>query len=170
MTKHLLLALTLAATSATVSAQTRTPTFRQYSARVERIRNIQVDLKSHKNARMFRTNLRNAAKEGVNFAGHYVFTGWGCGTNCSENAIIDARTGRVYFPKEMQGVGFGFCELPERDGPFEYKNDSRLLLLYGFKGGDLERANARCGIYYFEWTGTALRQLKFDRKKRTDTP
>ena len=132
---------------------------------------------------MFRTNLRNAAKRGVNFAGRYVLTGWGCGTNCSAWAIIDGRTGNVFFPDEFSGVGFGFCELPnnvlpgdapnrddESAGPIFFRKDSRLILLTGFKGGDLENEKSRCGVYAFEWTGTRLRQVGFVPGRRTDTP
>jgi hypothetical protein len=147
-----------------------TPTFTQYATRVEKIRNIKVNLKSHKNARMFRTNLRNAAKEGVNFAGHYILATWGCGTNCSQSAIIDARNGRVFFPGELEGAGFGFCELPGDTEPIVYQANSRLLILNGFKGGDLEKENAPCGIYYLEWTGANFKQAGFVQKKRTEMP
>jgi hypothetical protein len=47
-------------------------------------------------AREFRTRLREAAREKPNFAGHFIVTTWGCGTECVEGAIIDARTGRVF--------------------------------------------------------------------------
>ncbi len=161
----------------------RTPTFAQYSAKVEKIRHVTVDLTSHRHARMFRTNLRNAAKEGVNFAGHYILTGWGCGTNCSEWAIIDARNGRVFFPREFEGVGYGFCDLPEKGlpgdmpkmsddaaGPLYSKPNSRMVILTGFTGGGLDNRRAKCGNYFFEWTGATLRQLKLVPGKRTDTP
>ena len=151
-------------------AQSSTPTFTQYAVKVERIKNVTVNLKSHKNARMFRTNLRNAAKEGVNFAGHYVLTTWGCGTNCSQSAIIDARNGRVFFPDQLEGDGVGFCDLPDETEPIVHKANSRLLILSGFKGGDLDRENGRCGIYYLEWTGTSFRVVNFIEKKRLDTP
>ncbi len=164
----LLLALFLAF-SFTGLAQS-TPTFTQYAVKVEKIGNDKVNLKSHKNARMFRTNLRNAAKEGVNFAGHYILTTWGCGTNCSQSAIIDARNGRVFFPRVLEGAGFGFCDLPDDTEPIVYQANSRLLVLSGFKGGDLESENGRCGIYYLEWTGTDFRQFKFVEKKRIKTP
>lgn len=160
------------------------PTFAQYKTAVKKIRSINVDLTSHKNARMFRTNLRNAAKGGVNFAGHFILTGWGCGTNCSQWAIIDARNGHVYFPNEFEGVGFGFCDLPENampsdapkelpddaSGPLYYKAGSRLVVLTGFTGGGLDNRRAKCGNYFFEWTGTKLRQLKLVPGKRTETP
>ena len=164
--KIVLLTALLSAFTLITFAQTKTPTFAQYAAKVETIKNVKVNLNSHKNAKMFRTNLRNAAKEGVNFAGHFVLTTWGCGTNCTETAIIDARSGRVFFPKELEGAGFGFCDLPDDAEPVVSKPDSRLLILSGFKGSDLNSENTPCGIYYLEWTGTNFKQVKFEKKKR----
>lgn len=168
--KIVLLTTLFLALSSIGVAQSTTPTFRQYAVKVSKLRNVRVNLKSHKNANMFRTNLRTAAKEGVNFAGHYILTTWGCGTNCTQSAIIDARNGRVFFPRELEGAGFGFCELPDDTEQFVARADSRLLIMNGFKGGDLSLENGRCGIYYLEWTGTNFKQIKFEEKKRTDTP
>ncbi len=168
--KIALLIVLLLAFSAIGFAQSTTPSFTQYAAQVEKINNVKVNLKSHKDANRFRTNLRNAAKEGVNFAGHYILTTWGCGTNCSVSAIIDARNGRVFFPDQLEGSGFGFCELPDDTEPLVYQADSRLLVLSGFKGGDLNLQNGRCGIYYLEWTGRNFKQVRFVEKKRIETP
>jgi hypothetical protein len=150
--------------------QSSTPTFTQYAAEVETVKPTQVNLKSHKYANSYRTNLRNAAKEGVNFAGHYILTTWGCGTNCSQTAIIDARNGQVFFPEELGGSISGFCELSDDTEPIVYEADSRLLVLSGYKNGDLDKKDGRCGIYYLEWTGTKFKQVQFVEKKRTDTP
>jgi hypothetical protein len=83
----------------------RTPRFEDYPVReiykgpVARVR-----LDSPK-ARMFRTMLREGARTGPNFAGHYTFVLWGCGTGCAQKAIVDARTGRVYFiPLEFSDI------------------------------------------------------------------
>src|SRR5215210_4224975 len=168
--RFVLLTALILALSSIGFAQKTTPSFTQYAARVEKTKNVKVNLKSHKTANTYRTNLRNAAKEGVNFAGHYILTTWGCGTNCSQSAIIDARNGRVFFPRILEGAGFGFCDLPDDTEPIVYRADSRLLVLSGFKGGDLESENGRCGIYYLEWTGTDFKQLKFVEKKRTEMP
>ena len=46
-------------------------------------------------AKQFRTRLTEGAKSGPNFAGAYTIVEWGCGTNCQQIAIINARTGRV---------------------------------------------------------------------------
>src|SRR5215204_1656338 len=80
----------------------QSPTFSRYGVKVENLRSVQVNLKSHRYAGRFRTNLRNAARGKVNFAGHYILTQWGCGTNCSQTAVIDAKDGSVYFPGELQ--------------------------------------------------------------------
>jgi len=166
----ILLTALFLAFSSIVFAQSSTPTFTQYAAKVEKTKGVRVNLKSNKKARMFRTNLRNAAKEGVNFAGHYILTTWGCGTNCSVSAIIDARNGNVFFPDQLEGAGFGFCELPDDTEPIVYQADSRLLVLNGFKGGDLNLSDGRCGIYYLEWTGKNFKQVQFVEKKRIETP
>src|SRR5258708_2111076 len=131
--KYLLSLAFLLAAGSVGMAQSKTPDFRRYSAKLEKIRNIKVDL-STRNARMYRTNLRNAGKEGVNFAGHYVLTTWGCGTNCTESAIIDARGGKVVFPGELAGMAFGFCDFPDDAEPFVFKANSGLLIMNGFKG------------------------------------
>src|SRR5947208_3010419 len=46
--------------------------------------------------RLFRTRIREAAKGGPNFAGHYTIVEWGCGTSCISVAISDTETGMVY--------------------------------------------------------------------------
>ena len=159
------LAFLLLISVCTVAGQTKPPGFGKYRVAVEKRKNVKVDL-STRDARMYRTNLRNAAKKGVNFAGHFIVATWGCGTNCSESGVIDARTGRAYFPAELAGAGFGFCDLPDETEPLVYKPDSRLVVLSGYKGGELEKRNSRCGVYYLEWMGTRFSQVRFIQKKR----
>lgn len=57
---------------------------------------VTVKLSSHPNARRFRTRLRSGAKEGPNFAGHYTVVEWGCGSNCQNQMLVDAVSGKVY--------------------------------------------------------------------------
>lgn len=64
----------------------------RYTGRVAR-----VNLRSHPDAKLFRTRLREAAKNKPNFAGHYILATWGCGASCNTVALIDAKTGNVYF-------------------------------------------------------------------------
>lgn len=149
-----------------VSGQTADdPAFAKYKARVEELKPVTVDLKSHKNARMFRTNLREAAKGGVNFAGHYTIATWGCGTNCTESGVIDQRNGRVFFPRQLEGVGNGLAAWSDDLETLVFKPESNLLILNGLVGGsDLNYTNPKQGIHYLLWNGSTFREVKFVKK------
>lgn len=54
-----------------------------------------VNLSSYKDAKTYRTKLREGAKAGPNFAGHYTIVSFGCGTQCQDNWVIDAKTGKI---------------------------------------------------------------------------
>lgn len=78
---------------------------------------------------MFRTRLREAAREKPNFAGRYILTTWGCGTSCLMGAVIDAKTGRVYWlPGSICCWGY---DTDENFEPIVARLDSRLLVLSG---------------------------------------
>src|SRR5438270_10810198 len=48
--------------------------------------------------RLFRTMIRTGGEDHGRFAGHYTVAEWGCGTDCSQFAVIDLITGAVYGP------------------------------------------------------------------------
>jgi hypothetical protein len=106
---------------------TPAPRFEDYPARalykgpIARVR-----LDSFK-ARMFRTRLREDSRGGPNFAGHYTVVVWGCGTGCAQMGVVDARTGRVYFPP------LEFMDIPDMEDDATrarvFRLDSRLLVL-----------------------------------------
>jgi hypothetical protein len=64
-----------------------------------------IDLSSHPQARIFRTMLRDVARKGANYAGHYAVGYWGCGTECVRIGIVNLRTGRVYVSLEHTAIG-----------------------------------------------------------------
>jgi len=45
--------------------------------------------------RQYKTRFTEALKESPNFAGEYIITVWGCGTNCAIYSFINKRTGKV---------------------------------------------------------------------------
>lgn len=141
------------------------PTFGRYPAKVERAKARAIDFRNSPGASTFRTRLREALKGGVNFAGHYILTGWGCGTGCTNGAVIDARTGRVYFPKELAGVAVWFGRGPDENfDTFEFRKDSRLLIIRGIAGPmeeDTEDVMSKQGTYFYQWIGTRFRLIKF---------
>ena len=96
----------------TICIAQKLPNYGQYPAKVENKTAQKINLKSHPEAKMYRTNLKNAlANSDVNFAGKYILTYWGCGTGCRQGAIIDAKTGNVFFPIQLQGVSVGSIAL-----------------------------------------------------------
>ncbi|PWB89887.1 hypothetical protein C5688_13690 [Methylocystis sp. MitZ-2018] len=78
----------------------------------------------------FRTRLREAASGPINFGGHYQLAMWGCGTDCTTGAFIDATTGRVTFlptvnTYEMRDI------IDDAFKPIEYRLRSRLIVFAG---------------------------------------
>jgi hypothetical protein len=108
-------------------AERQRPRFEDYPAKeIYKGRPAPVRLDSRR-ARMFRTRLREEAPRGPNFAGHYTVVVWGCGTGCAQTAVVDARTGRVYFPP------LEYHDIPdtedERNRARTFRLDSKLLVL-----------------------------------------
>lgn len=130
------------------------PGFGSYSVEVFSGKPKPITFSGNRDARMFRTRLNDALKGGVNFAGQYIFASWGCGTGCVQGAIIDSKTGVVYFPDEIRVMTFGLIE----DGvmPLQFKKDSRLFILNGTSGEE-----GADGTSYLVWEGTKFKQVKF---------
>jgi len=118
------------------------------------------NLASHKDARTYRTVLRSEAKKGSNFAGQYRFVEIGCGTECIIVAVIDERTGQVYFPENIQYILWSKV-VHEPFGPV-YKPNSRLLIVYG----QINIDEAENGISYYEWKNGEFRLIKFEPQIR----
>ena len=142
------------------------PGFRSFPADVWAGRPAPLNLRSHRLARVYRTLMRQQQREeGINFAGHYTLATVGCGTGCSVTAFIDARDGRAYFPRELNGwTGIvGDYDPPEGEDTWEWRADSRLLRIVGRPnvGREDEERYGPSGIYHYEWTGRRLRLVKF---------
>jgi len=119
------------------AAQTGAPRFSDYPVN-ENYTGKTAPLVLTGEARTFRTRLREAAKEKPNFAGHFIVTSWGCGTECVMGAIIDAKTGRVFMlPTSLCCWG---ANVDEKFKPVEFRVNSNLIVLSGArneKEGDL---------------------------------
>src|SRR5215213_4848851 len=129
----------------------RVPAFDQYPARPEKVRTKAINFKGNPQARQFKTVLTESLHDGTNFAGHYIVAGWGCGAGCMISAIIDARTGNVFWPKELAGMYI------TADDFLEYKANSRLLIISDRPASikELPRGN-----YYYEWKNNRLRLIR----------
>ena len=55
-------------------------------------------------------------KAGLNFAGHYCFVWWGCGSDCQDSGLVDVTTGIIY-----QGITASLG--------YEFKISSKLMIV-----------------------------------------
>ena len=113
-----------------------------------------VALRTHPESSTWRTQLREGSRKGPNFADHYTIVTWGCGTDCMQIAIVDARNGTVFFPDNLGVLSF----VNVHDDVFEagvlrFRRDSRLLIAVGMPNEDASQR----GVSYYEWTGRDLR-------------
>ena len=103
--------------------------------------------------RQYRTRLR-AAAERPNFAGHYVLTTWGCGTECLYGAAVNLRTGWVTF------LPFATCcvgEAPNGDERMvAFRPNSALLVVLGMRDG----RGSDIGSHYYRIQGDRLVHLR----------
>jgi hypothetical protein len=128
-----------------------------------------VVLTSHPLARRYRTKLRRQAVTGPNFAGHYTIAGWGCGASCLQFAVIDSKTGRVFFPNNIPSVVTTHVDTdPNEPTPqffgLRYHLDSRLLIVLGARDDDPSLE----GITYYRWDGSKFREIKIIQSNKHD--
>jgi len=114
-------------------------------------------------------DLTNAAKEPPNFAGHYRFTFWGCGSNCAAGAVIDLQTGTVY-PPPLGDHGDGWSRwmiaaTMSNGSAIDFHPDSRLVVVRGgINYSERLKANIP-DVWYFVWERDRFRQLLFKSGK-----
>jgi hypothetical protein len=138
---RLLACLVIAAGGCSAAYANDIPKFKEYPANIYNGSKAPIHLDTQE-VGQYRTQLRDAIKGPINFGGHYVFTQLGAGTRCDTGAIIDVATGEVYF------LPFAACNWAGFDRPFEFRKNSRLLVVAGQVGEDGPR-----GAHFFEFTG-----------------
>lgn len=118
-------------------------------------------------ARGYRTRLREGARRAVNFAGRYKLHTWSCGTSCLQTAFIDAKTGDVFFPAELNGFIMCFYQpepVESLEESLQFQKGSRLIVMSGYPMSERGKDEPKKGLYYYEWTGRELKLLKFEAK------
>src|SRR4051812_21204974 len=143
------------------------PRFEDYPAKPYAGPNAAPDVRSDPRSRMYRTVLRGWATEKPNFAGHYILATWGCGTGCTQIAVIDAVNGEVFHPTgartnsiiDIDGELLTYVSSSPRRADFgalRYSAESRLLVLIGTP----EQRTENRGISYFVWENDGLRRVR----------
>jgi hypothetical protein len=98
----------------------------------------------------------DAANSKPDFAGHYTFALWSCGTECFGAALVEARTGEV-FNTPFSGFSYSYIYrlgIQDTLTPLQYRRDSRLLIATGCP------QERRCGTRAYEWKGKRFHLLK----------
>lgn len=132
--------------------------FRRYPAFVRSVAHPAVPSMKTAAARQYRTVLRQQAINGPNFAGHYAIVVIGCGAGASCYAIVDAISGRVFFPPNLRGVADWSLFSPvEPLGRLVHRRDSRLLIAFGLPNED----EGRAGASLYEWVDGRLLLRRF---------
>src|SRR5262249_16081404 len=94
------------------------------------------------------------------FAGHYIVATWGCGAGCVMGAIIDAKTGRVYW------IPFTLCcwdaDVNDNFEPIQCHIDSNLIIFVGARN-EKEEDN---GTDYYRFVNNRLALLRSIMKKK----
>lgn len=143
-----------------------TPSFGDYSAPAFKGKTAALKLTTPE-ARAYRTRLREGARRAVNFAGHYKLHTWSCGTGCLQTAFIDARTGEVFFPAELDGFIVCFYDpkpVDDLEEALKFERGSRLIVMSGYPMSERGKDDPKKGLYYYEWTGKDLKLLKYVEK------
>ena len=145
------LALCLSFALSTAYAEPSLPHFSDYSAsNIFKGKPAGVDFKNNVDARRFRTAIRDGARKGPNFAGHYALISWGCGIMCQSFVIVDSITGEIH--SSPFGTSTGICN----------RLDSSLLIVNPITPDVLEVGKIPQWLTtrYYKWDGKALILIK----------
>jgi len=132
---------------APAAATRAVPEFSQYPAPDRFSGDIaKIDFSSDPNARTFRTRLSRGIRKGPNFAGVYRVVSWGCGTNCSQMAIVNVETGRV-------------CDWAWSCGSSDFELQSTLLIINPTAADDDRRYPPECDTQYYRLINEKLESI-----------
>ena len=118
-------------------------------------------LLTSKRARLYRTVLRQGARQGPNFAGRYTIVTWGAGLGVFSLAVVDARNGKVFFPpfRTVGGTGYGLPFIDEGDNP-SWAPDSKLFAFVGCPDVN----DSRKGLYVYLFDRGRFQLLYFEKE------
>ena len=121
------------------------PTFNECSRAISTVQKRGILKFPTVESRKYASQLRLAAKDPINFSGHYVFATWGCGSGCVMGGAIDTKTGRVTM------LPFTISDWPlDVTEPVSFRKNSCLLIVRG------SRNEQGHGTYYYRFSGKAF--------------
>ena len=125
-------------------AKADTPQFENYAVRSVYHGKVASPLLKTTQDRQFKTMLRQGAHGKPNFAGHYIVTIWGCGAGCLMGAVMDAKSGAVYWiPFSVSG----WTDTSDDFQPISFRPNSRLIIVTGQRN---EQGSSGAHAYIFD--------------------
>jgi hypothetical protein len=131
--------------------------FEDFAVPRESVTNPAIPRIEGRQARLYRSQIKRAARKPPDFAGHLRIARWGCGTCCQQFAVVNLRNGRVVFPGFSVSCGGDLRDPVQREAGLYYRADSALLVVSGVRNEE------EAGVWYFRWTGEHLQLVKTDR-------
>ncbi len=118
-----------------------------------------------KRARNYRTAITEGVSRGPNFAGRYTVVSWGAGMGNFSMVVVDARSGRIYFPPFESVSRAGYFQLGA-DEPPSFRLDSRLFVFMGCPGKEYEGCSNwdREGFYIYRFDDGRFKLLRFVKR------
>ena len=136
--------------------------FEEFAVPRETVSNPALPRIEGREAKLYRTQIRRAARKPPDFAGHFRVARWGCGTCCEQFAVVDLRTGTVSFPGFTVSCGLNPRDPIQKEARLFYRPDSRLLVVSGIRS-----EGKGTGVWYYQWSNGALALLEADVPART---
>lgn len=120
---------------------------------------------TEKRARYYRTVIGERSKSGPNFAGHYTVVTWGAGLGNFSIVVVDARTGKMFFPPFESVSRASYFEIDNNDPP-GYRIDSKLFAFLGCPGKEYEGCSNwdKDGFYVYSFEHERFKLLKFVKR------
>lgn len=115
-----------------------------------------------KRAKTYRTVIREGAKSGPNFAGRYTIVTWGAGLGVYSMAVVDAKTGEIYFPpfKTVGNTSYGLPYLDKGNNP-AFRIDSKLFAVGGCPSQRDECSDDKYGLYLYAFDKGKFKLVRF---------
>ena len=153
ITMRIIISAIFCLTTAASALAAQPPSFSDYPVKDVFLASPTAPILNTRVARMLRTMLRNEAKSGPNFAGHFTLARWGCGAGCISWAIIDAANGVVWFPPFTVSDAFDLSDPELAQHSIDFKINSELIVANG------ARNELGAGKYYYRWHDNKLSLL-----------
>lgn len=149
--------------AAVVLAQQPPPRFEDYPSATDWQGSASALKLTNRSERLFRTRLLEASNQPPNFASHYRWTVWGCGSNCMSGAVVDLATGQVIAPPMAKSgsaaMNFNACESAFDGATVDVRLNSRLMIVHCGLNYDVQLDRNVPDVYYFVLEDRHFREL-----------